>query len=711
MILEALVRQYERLTSDPDSGIAAYGYSLQKIGFCVVLNPDGSLHAIEALTDTSSGQPKPINLLVPHFGVKRTRQDKPFFCWDKAEYIFGTAINPDDDRRAAERLKLFIDLHTKQREKINSPYFNAIVKFLSQIVPSEARRRDDWNDIKAANFVFQIRGTNRFIHDLPEVRAAWRDILEDASTGERRKCLVSGKTENIARLHPAIKGVKDRPGQPSEKGIVAFNSTENPAFDSRELKQSVNAPVSEQAAFQYATALNALLADSKHHVQLGDTTVVFWTDQPDTGADAALAEALGQWAPSGDEEAGKTRSRLRDFLNRFRQATADPTAGDLERADAPFYVLGLSPNAARISVRFWMRCTVAELAERLGAHAHRLQVVGLNEMRTPSLKQLTRSTAREAKEVKPNLAGELTRAFLHNLPLPRSFLNALLQRVRVEGEVTAVRAAGLKAYLLSHGNEIMDIYLNREHPSVAYHAGRVFATLAFAQEKALGSINAGVVKKNLASAMATPGLTLGRLQRAAEVGHMHKLDANLAEFVRDELTSANCRLLDGPPNNLGPDDQTRFALGFYQQTAYLRVVGNQVDGKKRHRSDLGEWMRSKLEVRVANLMNKARISYIYEPSAILPNAGERWPDFVLRRGGDPANDVYIEVAGYPGDDYDKRHRLKLDAYRKLDITQEGGTGGKLVVLDYRERDYDDKSVLDALNFLINDDTDTPPEEN
>lgn len=314
---------------------------------------------------------------------------------------------------------------------------------------------------------------------------------------------------------------------------------------------------------------------------------------------------------------------------------------------------------------------------------------------------LTRATARDSKEVKANIVGELTRSFLQDRLLPRSFLNALLQRVRVEGEVSPARAAGLKAYLLSNGINPMDVYLNKEHPSLAYHSGRIFATLAFAQEKALGSVNAGVVKKNFASAMATPGLTLGRLQRAAEIGHMHKLDHNLAEFIRDELTSANCRLLDGPPNNLGPDGQTLFALGFYQQAAYLRVVGGQVDKNKRYRSDLGEWMRSKLEVRVANVMNKANISYIYEASAILPNAGERWPDFVVRGGGDPENDVYIEVAGFPGEEYDKRHRLKLDAYRKLDITKEGGLGGRLIILDYREKDYDDKSVLDALNFLIN----------
>lgn len=58
----------------------------------------------------------------------------------------------------------------------------------------------------------------------------------------------------------------------------------------------------------------------------------------------------------------------------------------------------------------------------------------------------------------------------------------------------------------------MDVYLNKEHPEKAYHCGRLLAVLAFTQEQALGKVNAGVVRRNMGSVMAMPGLMLGRLE-------------------------------------------------------------------------------------------------------------------------------------------------------------------------------------------------------
>ena len=44
----------------------------------------------------------------------------------------------------------------------------------------------------------------------------------------------------------------------------------------------------------------------------------------------------------------------------FRTSSPDP--------DAPFYVLGLSPNASRLNVRYWLAGTVRQFAERLAEH-------------------------------------------------------------------------------------------------------------------------------------------------------------------------------------------------------------------------------------------------------------------------------------------------------------------------------------------------------
>ena len=64
MILQALNSYYQRLEADPNADVAPFGYSRQKISFCVVLNDDGTLHEIIPETDDSSGKPRPKLLIV-----------------------------------------------------------------------------------------------------------------------------------------------------------------------------------------------------------------------------------------------------------------------------------------------------------------------------------------------------------------------------------------------------------------------------------------------------------------------------------------------------------------------------------------------------------------------------------------------------------------------------------------------------------------------
>ena len=69
--------------------------------------------------------------------------------------------------------------------------------------------------------------------------------------------------------------------------------------------------------------------------------------------------------------------------------------------------------------------------------------------------------------------------------------------------------------------------------------------------------------------MAMPGLMLGRLQCAAEIGHIPKLERDLPEFVRDEIKGINVRLRDDLPSHSTMREQGLFALGFYQELQYL----------------------------------------------------------------------------------------------------------------------------------------------
>ena len=704
MILEALTNHYRRLR---DNGvIEPFPFRKQRISLCVVIKSDGTLVGEEDVRYEHDGRTQPLRLELPYLKT-RTSGDWANFLWDNTGYVLGRDEKTKADK-LKKRQKLFADLHDEMASRVDDEGLNAVCRFLAQWDPQDFDALGLAEELLGEQVVFRLHNQSAYVHESKSLRDLWRQRYEELTETVPRASLLTNERTEVCLTHPMIQGVAGT--NTTGASIVSFNLS---AFDSYHAPGNANAPLTPEQAFEYTTALNHLLADEKYRVKLGDTTCVFWTDRPETGAPDALAAVMNDpWSnvKTDAETQIETHSALQDFLERYQQGKDAPQADELEDAQAPFYVLGLSPNAARISVRFWMRCTVRELAERLYQHTQSLQIVGLRDDATPSLRQLIISTAREAGEIKPNIAGELTRAFLYGRSLPRSYQTTVLNRIRIDCGVTTNRAAGLKAYLLTHGIADMDIYLNKEHPSIAYHAGRTFAIVAFAQEQALPGVNASVIKKNFAAAMTTPGLTLGRLQRAMEIGHLHKLDDSLAMFIRDELAAANCCMLDGPNNNLSPDEQTLFALGFYQQTAYLRVVGGQVSKRHRHRSALGEWMRSKLEVKVANCLNKAGVKYIYEPSAILEDAGERWPDFVIRGGQDRRNDTYVEVAGYPGEEYDQRHRLKIEAYAAIDITQEGGEQGRLVVLDFRERDYDDKAVLDALHFLINSESPAASEE-
>lgn len=692
MFLQALTTYYDRLAADPESGVAAYGYSRQQIAFVVVVNADGTLHEItDARREDNKGKLKPQRRVVIGNAKPSGIGINPCFLWDNAAYALGYDADASKQARTRASFEAFRQRHLNTAPEIDDPEFAAVCQFLIGWDPETAAEHKTLSEIGTGFGIFQIRNKTHYVHERPAVKAWWEAQLIQAEandTGTVGQCLITGEVGPVARLHePKIKGVWG--GQPGgallcsvDKGFTAATSYGK--------SQGANFPTGELTAFKYCTALNYLLDPARgRRMSIGDTSVVYWTEKP-TEAENWFAELCNPNLSVGEsaEEKAKT-NKLRDLLDAI---THGEPVEHLGPPDTKFYVLGLSPNAARVSVRFWHERTLGEMLANLGRHYADLKIGGLGWI--PSPFRITCELAREPKELPPSLAGDLLRAILAGLAYPPTILAAVVRRIRAEGEVSPVRAAILKTFLVRNSGVEMDTYLNSEHPEPAYHCGRLFAVLAFAQAKALGSINAGVVRRTMGSVMATPGLMLGRLQRNAEIGHIPKLEG-LGDYVHDELRAINVTLQDEIPNCLSSAKQAVFALGYYQQYQRLEFIGAQVKANKRKRSAQGEWMRSGLEVKVADCLTKAGVTYIYEPSAILPGAGERWPDFVVRGAG-PTNDWYIEVMGFPGEEYDARHQKKVVAYRELGVTPEGGPKGTLVELDFREQKYDDRSVLDIL---------------
>lgn len=682
--LPALIQYYERLNRDENQTVAEFGFSREKIHFQVVLDRDGTIVSLDDIRPTNERGKRIANLmLVPDGGGRSGTGLKPCFCWDNTGYALGRD-NKGNTARAAAMFASFRELHLSLRGRLREDEaYDTLCRFLESWNPNKCESLLGWTEAAGQNVVFKLRGREGFVHQSAAVQNVWKERLRaesDDGEGVDGVSLLSGREETLARLHPLISGVAGT--NTTGAAIVSFNLD---AFTSYGKSQSYNAPVGVHDAFRYTTALNRLVADDQRRVRIGDATVVFWTDRAEAkDAEDMLAAIFGErWGADEAAESSRMVDRLRGFLQAAREGKLSDHLSDPE---APFYILGLSPNASRINVRFWLAGKVTDFVTRLAQHAADLEIVGApRDAPPPAIRSLLLETARDPKDIAPQLAGEMSRAVLQGLAYPTTLLNSVVQRIRADGAVSWRRAAILKAFLKREGNP-MEVYLNKAHKVKAYHCGRLLAVLAFAQEHALGTINSGVIRRNIGAVMATPGLMLGRLQRLAEQGHIPKLEGDLPAFVRDELKTINVMLRDDVPVQLDLRQQAVFALGFYQELQYLDFIGSQIKSPNKKlrpvRTTEGEWVRSRLEARVAEALTRARIRYVYEVKSMLPTGQERWPDFFLE-GPSKDQDVYLEVLGMSGEEYERTWQAKVAAYAQIGITPVGGPGGYLVILDWR----------------------------
>ena len=154
------------------------------------------------------------------------------------------------------------------------------------------------------------------------------------------------------------------------------------------------------------------------------------------------------------------------------------------------FVLGLAPNASRLSIRFWQRGTLEVFARRMAEHYFDMQLEPQPWNTPPSVWRLLLATApsrngkAKSEDVAPQLAGEITRAILTGGSYPRSLLGAVLMRFRSDGDLSGIRVALCKAVLareqrlgVKGSNEELPVSLNKESTEPGYVLGRLFSTL------------------------------------------------------------------------------------------------------------------------------------------------------------------------------------------------------------------------------------------
>lgn len=573
-VLQALARCYDRLAAEDDA--PPFGFSRENVSYAVVLSPGGDPVDTMQLLDTSGKKPRPRARPAPQ-AVKRTSGVAANFLWDKTAYALGAKRNPDTKQPApAEREHAaFRALHEKLLAGSDDEGLRALRAFLNAWRPEEYSRLRHAEDMLDTNVVFRLDGDAGFLHDRAAAKDIWSAHLDRRSAdAERGFCLVSGRRAPVARLHPALKGVFG--AQSSGASIVSFNLD---AFESFGKKRGANAPVSERAASAYTTALNALLArGSKRRIQIGDTTTVFWAEASGEGESSAAEELFSLTIappPTDAQEAAKVRTAL-DVIAAGRRPLADAAPG--VREDTRFYVLGLAPNAARLSVRFWHEDTIGGFARRIGEHWKDIRLSPEPWRTPPSARRLLYETAvlRKAENIPPNLGGALMRAILTGGRYPRTLFSAVIARMRADGEIAGLRAAICKACLardhrLGFEKEDVPVSLDPNEKNLAYRLGRLFAVYEGVQRAALGSTNATIKDSYYGAASATPASVFPLLERrsAHHLSRIRKDKGGLAVKYEREVDAILGGVDTALPRSLRLEDQGRFALGYHHQRESL----------------------------------------------------------------------------------------------------------------------------------------------
>lgn len=574
-ILQALNQYYERMAVQ--GIIEPPGYSRENISACIWLNKDGRVVKIDDLNEYNKKKPEPRRMAVPR-AINRTSGVASNFLWDKTAYVLGVGLEKDKKthRFFEKEHAAFQQLHQARLAGTQDGGLRALLAFLDQWKPEDFESVEGFSkDFLDKNMIFGfVDEEMAYLHDRPAAQAL---ITAPAEVWKTGMCLVTGQEGPIERLHPVIKGVDG--GQTSGARIVSYNAD---AFTSYGAEDGANAPTSVQAAFKYGTALNRLLdRASGKRMKLGDCSVVFWADATKYGEDAAKAAEtyIDMLANPPDDE--EENQKLREVMKPIREGRPLSVIHPDLHAQTRFYILGLSPNAARISVRYWLVDEFGHFAENLAKHFENIEIKPEPwGEKLPSLwRLLVKTTAlMEKTENIPNqLAGEVARAVFSGQPYPRTLLQAAIIRLRAgDSPRWGWHAAIIKACINCIAKEEEKLPMSRQvdYPDVSYQLGRLFAILEAAQYAALEKVNASITDRFYGAASSTPARAFPALLRNAR---HHISDARKRKqvgWLEKRLDEIFTKLPPTLPKSLNLEGQGRFAVGYYHERAW-RAPGQQ----------------------------------------------------------------------------------------------------------------------------------------
>lgn len=591
MILQSLVKYYEILANDENSNIPKLGYCKANVSYAVNLSLDGELlNIIPLKIGVQRGKrivEVPQSMEVPEQEKKAAGIKSNFLC-ENSSYIFGID-DKGNPKRAKECFEAFKQLHTNILQNIDNTTAKAVVSFVNNWDADKAIEHPAITEylkeiLSVANFVFKIDG-GEFVHHNKEIRQVWEKYNSCSENTNTMQCLVTGNESSIARLHPSIKGV--RGAQSVGGSMVSFNEHAYESYG-REKQQGLNAPVSEYATFAYTTVLNYLLADNSHKIYLGDATIIFWAESPKKIYRDFMSLYINGGTTNNNEDIVKDEAasmEVKSIFEKIAQGKPIDDLSDVFDEKTNFHILAISPNAARLAVRFFISNSFGELIEKIAMHYQDLRIEKQYESDPdafPMWRLLKETVSPNSidKAATPLMTGATLKAIIAGSPYPASLYNSIMIRIKAEKDINYYKASIIKAYLLrKHKNtnkfkEVLTMALNEQSENRAYIFGRLFAILEKAQLDASPGINSTIKDRYFTSACATPASVFPVLLRLSQ-HHISKAEYG---YTSDKKIANILEKLDidsNPfPSNLSLEEQGLFILGYYHQRNALYRKNN-----------------------------------------------------------------------------------------------------------------------------------------
>jgi CRISPR-associated protein Csd1 len=592
LIIQALTEFYERISSNPDYNVAPLGFEKKELQFLIVIDKNGKFVALEDTREKVGKKLIAKQFLVPRsLGRSGSKSyETTFLLWDHVGYLFG---EPSTDPKSKKQHETWIkSLKNLPQELKEDEGVSAIIKFYEQ---NEDKKMTSINEFNECLKAVQCNMSFRLVNDIPvpcrpavikfnEENASNKNEEDsDKSSVEKNQdiigiCLISGEKGIIARTHGRTPINKDT------KSLISFQK--NSGYDSYGKEQAYNAPITQPIEFKYVTALNSLLKNQNQKKQIANTTVIFWSEK-----ETDLENEIGALFDVPDrDDPGNNTYRIRSLFNSLQTG-----AYIKDDNNSRFYILGLSPNSARISIRLWSTGPIGKYAENISQYFNEFEIVKPpKEQEFYSIWSVLDNISTQVKsdKIPPNLSGDFIKSTLEGSPYPSTLFQAVLRRIKSDTKyrVKPIRGALIKAYLNRYyrfypNQKVKEITvkLDIDQPSIGYQLGRLFAILEKIQETANPGLNTTIRERYYGAACATP-VSVYPILLKLKNHHLAKLDQKGRVIYFEKLLGEVLGKLNDFPGNLDLHEQGRFAIGYYHQRQSFFVskeaVSSSIDNKQ-----------------------------------------------------------------------------------------------------------------------------------